>query len=171
MKRVVAKRDYLLLEYLRLRSEFVPQKFTQQLDSLSLILAVNQQLDSLVSTNQNKTTTTTYIPEEKRSFFSRLFGSKKRDTLSGSIEIKEEKLTKVDTLTIARQQGARDEVERIMKRLDEDQRLQTQEMMQRELRLISTNMALINQLLSILREVETEELALFERKMLKLDCW
>ena len=165
MKRVVAKRDYLLLEYLRLRSEFVSnKKFTQQLDSLSLILAVNQQLDSLVSTNQNKTTTTTYIPEEKRNFFSRLFGSKKKDTLNGSIEIKEETLTKVDTLAIARQQGARDEVERIMKRLDEDQRLQTQEMMQRELRLINTNVALINQLLSILREVETEELALFERK-------
>lgn len=165
MKRVVAKRDYLLLEYLRLRSEFVSnKKFTQQLDSLSLILAVNQQLDSLVSTNQNKTTTTTYIPEEKRNFFSRLFGSKKKDTLNGSVEIKEEKLTKVDTLAIARQQGARDEVERIMKRLDEDQRLQTQEMMQRELRLINTNVALINQLLSILREVETEELALFEKK-------
>jgi signal transduction histidine kinase/CheY-like chemotaxis protein/HPt (histidine-containing phosphotransfer) domain-containing protein len=165
MKRVVAKRDYLLLEYLRLRSEFVSnKKFTQQLDSLSLILAVNQQLDSLVSTNRNKTTTTTYIPEEKRNFFSRLFGSKKKDTLNGSIEIKEETLTKVDTLAIARQQGARDEVERIMKRLDEDQRLQTQEMMQRELRLINTNVALINQLLSILREVETEELALFERK-------
>jgi len=165
MKRVVAKRDYLLLEYLRLRSEFVSnKKFTQQLDSLSLILAVNQQLDSLVSTNQNKTTTTTYIPEEKRNFFSRLFGSKKKDTLNGSIEIKEETLTKVDTLATARQQGARDEVERIMKRLDEDQRLQTQEMMQRELRLINTNVALINQLLSILREVETEELALFETK-------
>lgn len=165
MKRVVAKRDYLLLEYLRLRSEFVSnKKFTQQLDSLSLILAVNQQLDSLVSTNQNKTTTTTYIPEEKRNFFSRLFGSKKKDTLNGGIEIKEETLTKIDTLAIARQQGARDEVERIMKRLDEDQRLQTQEMMQRELRLINTNVALINQLLSILREVETEELALFETK-------
>lgn len=165
MKRVVAKRDYLLLEYLRLRSEFVSnKKFTQQLDSLSLILAVNQQLDSLVSTNQNKTTTTTYIPEEKRNFFNRLFGSKKKDTLNGSVEIKEETFTKVDTLAIARQQGARDEVERIMKRLDEDQRLQTQEMMQRELRLINTNVALINQLLSILREVETEELALFENK-------
>jgi signal transduction histidine kinase/CheY-like chemotaxis protein/HPt (histidine-containing phosphotransfer) domain-containing protein len=165
MKRVVAKRDYLLLEYLRLRSEFISnKKFTQQLDSLSLILAVNQQLDSLISTNQNKTTTTTYIPEEKRNFFSRLFGSKKKETLNGSIEIKEETLTKVDTLAIARQQGAREEVERIMKRLDEDQRLQTQEMMQRELRLINTNVALINQLLSILREVEKEELALFESK-------
>lgn len=165
MKRVVAKRDYLLLEYLRLRSEFVSnKKFTQQLDSLSLILAVNPQLDSLVSTNQNKTITTTYLPEEKRNFFSRLFGGKKKDTLSGRVEIKEETLTKVDTLAIARQQGARDEVERIMKRLDEDQRLQTQEMMQRELRLINTNVALINQLLSILREVETEELALFETK-------
>lgn len=165
MKRVVAKRDYLLLEYLRLRSEFVSnKKFTQQLDSLALILAVNQQMDSLVSTNQNKTTTTTYIPEEKRNFFSRLFGNKKKETPGGSVEIKEETLTKVDTLAIARQQDARDEVERIMKRLDEDQRLQTQEMMERELRLINTNVALINQLLSILREVEKEELALFESK-------
>ncbi len=165
MKRVVAKRDYLLLEYLRLRSEFVSnKKFTQQLDSLALILAVNQQMDSLVSTNQNKTTTTTYIPEEKRNFLSRLFGNKKKETPGGSVEIKEETLTKVDTLAIARQQDARAEVERIMKRLDEDQRLQTQEMMERELRLINTNVALINQLLSILREVEKEELALFESK-------
>lgn len=166
MKRVVAKRDYLLMEYLRLRSEFVSNKiFTQQLDSLSLILAVtNPQLDSTVTTNQNKTTTTTYLPEEKRNFFNRLFGGKKKDSINGRIEIKEEILTRIDTLAVARQENAREEVERIMLRLDEDQRLQTQEMMQRELRLINTNMALINQLLSILREVETEELALFERK-------
>jgi len=167
MKRVVAKRDYMLLEYLRLRSEFISnKKFTQQLDSLSFILAeANPQLDSILSTNQNKTTTTTYYPEEKKgNFFSRLFGGKKKDSLNGAIEIKEETLTKVDTLAVARQESAREEVERIMKRLDEDQRLQTNEMLERELRLINTNMALINQLLSILREVETEELALFKTK-------
>jgi signal transduction histidine kinase/CheY-like chemotaxis protein/HPt (histidine-containing phosphotransfer) domain-containing protein len=167
MKRVVAKRDYLLVEYLRLRSEFVSnKKFSQQLDSLSLILAeANPQPDSTVTTNENKKTTTTYIPEEKkRNFFSRLFGGKKKDSVSARVEIKEETLTRIDTLAIAKQNGALDEVENIMKRLNEDQRLQTQEMMQRELRLINTNMALINQLLSILREVETEELTLFENK-------
>lgn len=167
MKRVVAKRDYLLLEYLRLRSEFISnKKFTQQLDSLSLILSVvNPQSDSTVTTSQNKTTTTTYLPEEKkRNFFSRLFGGKKKDSVDARVEVKEETLTRIDTLAVARQEGAREEVERIMKRLDEDQRLQTSEMLERELRLINTNMALINQLLSILREVETEELALFETK-------
>ncbi|MCW5909899.1 MAG: response regulator [Cyclobacteriaceae bacterium] len=166
MKRIVAKRDYLLLEYLRLRSEFISnKKFTQQLDSLSLILAVaNPLLDSTVTTNQVKTTTTTYLPEEKRNFLNRLFGSKKKDSLNGRVEIKEETLTRVDTLAVGQKEDAREEVERIMKRLDEDQRLQTQEMLQRELRLINTNMALINQLLSILREVEKEELSLFESK-------
>ncbi|MBX2896734.1 MAG: response regulator [Cyclobacteriaceae bacterium] len=165
MKRIVAKRDYLLLEYLRLRSEFISnKKFTQQLDSLSLVLAVNKPLDTAVVTNQFKTTTTTYIPEEKRNFFNRLFGNRKKDTFSTGIEIKEETITRVDTLARAQKEIARTEVERIMKQLDEDQRLQTQEMLQRELRLITTNMSLINQLLTILREVELEELALFEKK-------
>ncbi|MBN8577215.1 MAG: response regulator [Cytophagales bacterium] len=165
MKRILSKRDYLLVEYLRLRSEFIANSYvTQQLDSLSYILELAQK-DSTVSTQQKKTTTTTYIPEERKSnFFNRLFGSRKKDTTEQRVEIKEEILTQTDTLAKGRQAKARDEVERIMKRLDEDKRLQTTEMLERELRLINANMVLINQLLSILREVETEELALFERK-------
>ncbi|MBX2915652.1 MAG: response regulator [Cyclobacteriaceae bacterium] len=165
MKRIVAKRDYLLLEYLRLRSEFISnKKFTTQLDSLSRVLAVTAPLDSTVVTQQFKTTTTTYIPEEKRNFLSRLFGSRKKDTVATGIEVKEETLTRIDTVAPIQKENARVEVERIMKQLDEDQRLQTQEMLQRELRLITANMSLINQLLTILREVELEELAMFEKK-------
>lgn len=167
MKRILAKRDFLLIDYLKLKSNLLLNKgLSYQLDSLSEILVKSQpQADSSVTTHQTKITTTTFLPEEKkRSFLGRLFSGKKKDSVNNRIEIKEEVSTKIDTLAIAQQDSAIVEVGRIMKSLDEDQRAKTKEILERELNLINTNITLTNQLLSILREVENEEMALIERK-------
>jgi signal transduction histidine kinase/CheY-like chemotaxis protein len=169
MKRVLNKRNFLLVEYLKLRSGFIiNKKFSFQLDSLAEVLAnAKPASDSSVTTTQKKTTTTTYLPAEadkKKNFFSRIFGSKKKDSTQNRVEVKEEVSVQTDTLAIAMQDSAISQVGRIIKSLDEDQRLQNRQMIQRELDLINTNITLINQLLSILREVENEEIAAIEKK-------
>jgi signal transduction histidine kinase/DNA-binding NarL/FixJ family response regulator len=168
MKRILAKRDHLLIEYLKLKSDFISDKtFSHRLDSLSDILVnIKPSADSSVTTHQTKTTTTTYLPEEKkRNFLNRLFSGKKQDPLpENRVAVTEEVNVKVDTLAIARQDNALLEIGNIMKRLDDNKEVQSREMMERELNLINTNIALINQLLSILQEVETEEMKLIENK-------
>ncbi len=170
MKRILHKRDYLLVEYLKLKSDFVfNKKYSDQLDSLTDILTKSKPLaDSSVKTTQKKTTTTTYLPEtedKKPSFLGRIFGGKKKETPpENRIEVKEEVTIKVDTLAIAQEDSAIQEVGKIMKSLERDQRQQTKQMLQRELELISTNIVLINQLLSILQEVENEEIASIQKK-------
>jgi signal transduction histidine kinase/DNA-binding NarL/FixJ family response regulator len=168
MKRILAKRDFLLIEYLKLKSDFVANKtFSYQLDSLSNILVNTQPTaDSSVTTHQTKTTTTTYLPEEKkRNFLNRLFGGKKQDPEPTPLQsVTEEVSIKIDTLAIARQDSALQQIGSIMKRLDDQNETQTREILQRELNLINTNIALINQLLSILQEVESEEMKLIENK-------
>lgn len=167
MKRILRKRDYLLIGYLKSKSDFfLNSRLSLQLDSLSEILVQSQpKTDSSVTTTQKKTITTTYRPEEeKKSFFSRLFGGRKKDSTENRVEVKEEISVKTDTLAVARQDGAITEVGRIMKSLDEGQRTQSRQMMKRELDLINTNISLINQLLSVLQEVENEEIASIERK-------
>jgi len=171
MKRILRKRDFLLIEYLKLKSDFVfNKKYSNQLDSLADILTQNKPAtDSSVKTTQKKTITTTYLPEKeekKTSFFSRVFGGKKKEDAKAEnrIEVKEEISVQVDTLAIAQQDSAILEVGRIMKTLEQDQRQQTKQMLQRELELVSTNIVLISQLLSILQEVENEEIAAVEQK-------
>ncbi|HEY5824244.1 MAG TPA: ATP-binding protein [Cyclobacteriaceae bacterium] len=171
MKRILRKRDFLLIEYLKLKSDFIfNKKYSSQLDSLADILTQNKPVsDSSVKTTQKKTTTTTYLPEteeKKTSFFSRVFGGKKKEDAKpdNRIEVKEEISVQVDTLAIAQQDSAIVEVGRIMKTLEQDQRQQTRQMLQRELELVSTNIVLISQLLSVLREVENEEIAAIEKK-------
>jgi signal transduction histidine kinase/DNA-binding NarL/FixJ family response regulator len=171
MKRILRKRDFLLIEYLKLKADFVfNKKFSVQLDSLADILTKTKPAsDSSVKTTQKKITTTTYLPEEKKpSFFSRIFGGKKKESTESTnqnrVEVKEEVSIQVDTLAVAQQDSAILEVSRIMKSLEQDQRQQTKQMLKRELELISTNIVLINQLLSILQEVENEEISSIERK-------
>lgn len=171
MKRILRKRDFLLVEYLKLKSDFVfNKKYSDQLDSLTDILTSAKPVsDSSVRTTEKKTTTTTYLPpaeEKKPNFFGRIFGGKKKEPTpqDNRVEVKEEVSVKVDTLAIAQQDSAMMAVGRFMKGLERDQRQQTKQMLQRELELIGTNIVLINQLLSILQEVENEEIASIERK-------
>lgn len=163
MEAILHKRDKLFLSYLKLKSEFVyNKKFSHRLDSLSQIIARNNSGgDTTITTTQKRTTTTTYLPkdeEDERSFLNRLFGKKKNSqSLDTHIEVQEELSVMVDTVAVAWQDSAIAEVGRIMKSLEQGQRLQNQQMLKRELELIATNTVLIGQLLTTLRDVEKEE--------------
>src|SRR5690606_6062779 len=80
------------------------------------------------------------------------------------IQVEEELSVSIDTLAIATQNKALEEVEKIVQDLEVDQRLQNKNLMARELQLINANSLLMNQLLSILHEVESNELQLMRKK-------
>lgn len=166
MEEILHQRDELFLSYLKLKSDLVYNKnLSIRLDTLSRIISRSYSgSDTTVTTTQKIKTTTTYHSSDKAkdtespSFLGRLFGKKKNATATDpQVEVLEELSVQIDTLSVARQDSAIAEVERIMAKLETDQRLQNQQMLKRELDLISANTALINQLLYTLREVEKEE--------------
>jgi signal transduction histidine kinase/DNA-binding response OmpR family regulator len=164
MEKILHKRDELLLSYFRLKSEFVQSKnFSEQLDSLASIITWSQaNRDTSVTTTERRTVTTTYPmqPEkDDRSFWEKTFGSKKKkdEPEETRIEVQEEFRVKVDTIFTAQLDSAIAAVGRLMKNIEEGHRTQSQQMIQRELELVSANTNLINQLVGNLREVEHEE--------------
>jgi signal transduction histidine kinase/FixJ family two-component response regulator len=168
MKEVLKNRDRVFFSYLRQKSEASSNTLlSKRIDTLSSIIGQKKiEVDTSVVTTQKKTITT-YVRdsagEEKkddRFFITRLFSKKKtpRDPETTHIKVQEELSVSVDTLAIAKQNRALDEVEKIMRDLETDQRTQSNKLLRQELELIHANTLFMNQLLSILHEVENEEL-------------
>ena len=170
MERLLIERDKLLLSYFRLKSEFVlNKKFTTKLDSLASVISWSHaNRDTSVTTTERKTITTTYPvnpTEDDESWWERTFGGKKKDEEAedeSRVEVQEELRVKVDTIYSAQQDSAIAEIGRMMKSIEKDQRIQSEQMVQRELQLVNANTKVINQLLSNLREVEKEERTIVE---------
>ena len=80
------------------------------------------------------------------------------------MQVQEELRVVVDTVAIAKQNKALEEVEKIVHDLEADQRTQSKILLARELELINANSFLVGQLLSILREVEREEVVMMNQK-------
>ena len=168
MEKILQKRNRLFLRYLRERSVQANNKeYLNQLDSLSqFLIHYNPEPDSNVVTTQQKTTTTTFIPgtdkskKDERSFFGRLFGSKKNTNDDDPrVEVREEFSVITDTVAIIKQDSAIEQIGRIMLNLEQVQREQRAQLINRELALIEASTTLLNQLLNILHEVESEEIA------------
>ncbi|NJM26923.1 MAG: hypothetical protein HC859_17075, partial [Bacteroidia bacterium] len=125
MEDILHLRDRRYIRYLKARSEFVyNEKFSRQLDSLANILALTQLPgDTSVRTTEKKVTTTTYPAEEKDegTWLGRLFSKKKTtDVPETKITVQEEVTQKIDTLSVARQDSAIQQVGLIMKGLEAD---------------------------------------------------
>lgn len=164
IKGILQKRNRLFFSYLQLKSELIDNRsLTDRLDTLSRIL-VHEKIvfDTSVVTTEKKTITTydsVSNQEDNRSRIGKLFGKKKKAAPQTThIKVQEELSVTVDTLSIARQNKALAEVEKIITDLENDQRAENKKLLHEELELIHANSLLINQLLSILHEVENEEL-------------
>lgn len=167
MKDVLHRRDSLFFSYLKLKSNLIDNRtLTRRIDTLSSILEKKKlEVDSNIVTTE-KRTTTTYVRDtvkpvvDDRSFFGKLFGKKKKPEPESEplqLQVEEEFRVIVDTLLVANQNKALEEIEKIMFDLEKDQRTESKQLLERELQLINTNSLLVNQLLGILREVEKEE--------------
>ncbi|MBX2967237.1 MAG: response regulator [Cyclobacteriaceae bacterium] len=167
---VLQKRNRLILRYLRERSLQANNKqYSAQLDSLSrFLMHYTPESDSSVVTTEKKITTTS-IPvtredqKNERSFFARLFGTKKdTDEDERLIEVKEELNIITDTIAISRQDSAIAHIGRIMHTLEETQRSSGQQLIRQELALVNTSTELLYQLIQILHEIESEEINLLQ---------
>jgi signal transduction histidine kinase/FixJ family two-component response regulator len=169
MKEVLQNRDKVFFAYLKQKSELASNaRLARRIDTLSNIINENKmEVDTSVITTQKKTITT-YLPDtlkekkkDERSFLSRLFSKKKAEqpAETTTIKVQEELSVSVDTLAIAKHDNALEEVEKIMRDLETDQRTQSRKLLKQELELIHANTLFINELLSILHDVENEELA------------
>lgn len=168
MKDVLSERNKLFFSYLKVKAEILDnRKFSIQLDTLAAILTDDQMaIDSSLITTEKKIITT-YLPDtnrmkkqEHRSFFRKLFSSKKNKSPldTPTIKVEEHYSVDIDTLAVARQNDALLEVEKIMRELEVEQRNQQKKLERQELELINANSIFINQLLNILHDVENEEL-------------
>jgi len=166
MKNILNKRNRLFISYLKLRSDLINNtKMSYRLDTLSRIIESEKiKLDTNVVTTEKRVVTTykkdsVIEQKDERSRIAKLFGKKKKLADTAKFEIEEAVSLTIDTLSVARQNKALEEVGKIMIDLDQEQREENRRLLEKELALINTNSLFITQLLGILHEVENEELA------------
>ena len=166
MKNVLNERNKVFISYLKLRSDLLNNKrMSYRLDTLSAIIESEKiKVDTNVVTTQRKVVTTytrDSVIEQKddRSLWKKLFSRKKKAADTTQFSIEEAMSIIIDTLSVARQNQALEEVGKIMIDLDREQRAETKKLMERELQLINSNSLFVTQLLGILHEVENEELS------------
>jgi signal transduction histidine kinase/DNA-binding NarL/FixJ family response regulator len=165
LKAILDERNQLFVAYLKVKAELADNKeFAKQLDTLSALLVQGQMsTDSIVTTQRQ--TITRYIQQDSlqtvtkdRSFLKKLFGKKKEKQADPLPQVKEEMKVTVDTLAIAHAGPALEDIQKRMRDIETDQRIQRKLLQERELELIHTNSLFVNQLLNTLHEVENEEL-------------
>lgn len=166
MKNILNKRNRLFISYLKLKSDLINNtRMSYRLDTLSTIIESEKiKVDTNVVTTQKKVVTTykkdsVIEQKDERSRIAKLFSRKKKAPDTTQFQVQEEMSVTIDTLSVARQNKALEEVGKIMVDLDKEQRAENKKLMDQELALINSNSLFVTQLLGILHEVENEELA------------
>ncbi|HTF21012.1 MAG TPA: ATP-binding protein, partial [Chryseolinea sp.] len=164
IKIILQKRNRLFLSYLKLKSQMVDNRnLTERLDTLTKMLVQERvAYDTSVVTTEKKTVTTyttdSVKAQKPRTGLGKIFGRKKNvPAPTTHVKVEEQLSVVVDTLSVARQNKALEEVEQIILDMETEQRAENKRLMTEELELIHANSLFINQLLSILHDVENEE--------------
>lgn len=164
MKEVLQQRDRYQDQYLKLRSILYNngQKLGP-IDSLATLLStVQPPSDSSVTTTEKRITTITFQveSEKKKNFFTRLLSGKKKAEEIPISEVKEELTVKIDTRSVNRSDSnsTLQEFGKMIKVMEASQQFKSKQLQKRELELVNTKILLINELLTILQEVESEEI-------------
>lgn len=161
---ILLNRNQLFSSYLKLKSELTDNRMLNtRLDSLSrALLKESIVYDTSIITTQKKTTTTytkdSVQAQKDRKGLGKLFAKKKVEPQTTHIKVQEELSVVVDTLAVARQNKAINEVEQIIVDLEKDNRAEDQKLLHEELELIHANSILVSRVLGVLNEVENAEL-------------
>jgi signal transduction histidine kinase/CheY-like chemotaxis protein len=169
LKKLLQDRDRLFVNYLKVREGLIDNKsFSAQVESLNDIVDESaRQADSMVTTTEKKTSTTTVYQgvttadkQDNRGFFKRLFGKKRArdtDSLSKPFQVvAEEFKVKHDTLAKAIQDSLLKGLGQTMRDLEKIQQKKSEAFVNREAVLIKSSENIIRQILSILKKVENE---------------
>ncbi|WP_443945536.1 ATP-binding protein [Pedobacter sp. AW1-32] len=161
IKKLLSDRDKQFIMYLKVRETLVNTKsFSEEVQRLNdLVTERATQTDSATLTTETTTSTTTVAPEEEqksRGFFSKLFGKKKADVYK---IINEEFKVIRDTLNAKAEDSIMKSMTGSLKNIEKEQRQKSEKFLKREADLSLASNALTNQILQILREVESEAVA------------
>ncbi|MCD0486784.1 response regulator [Pedobacter sp. MC2016-14] len=172
IRHLLTLRDQQFVNYLKEREKLVNNRaFSEQVRKLNdLTSRKSNPSDSTVVTSIKKTSTTTIFPTEEeqkpRGFFSKLFGRKKSAAEQPYKIINEENI-KRDTIALSAEGKIVRDLEASLKNIEKEQRLKSARFMVKEAELAEANGLLINQMLNILRKVESEAVAQIELNSLQ----
>lgn len=158
IKTLLVERDKRFLDYLRVRTSLVNnQSFSSQVKDLNKLVSKASSGDSTVLATEERTSTTTFSPEEEkpRSFFGKLFGKKKEEQNKSFTIISERKI-KRDTIALSTEEAIAKSVESSLKNIEKEQMQRNNSFLNREATLANANGVLISQMLALLTKVENE---------------
>lgn len=173
IKTLLKERDKLFKAYVQVREKMVDShEFAMQLQSIGDIMQNTPNGDSTVVTKRKITETTTIEPGEivkndsirdDRSFFGKLFGSKRKSsiqpntTINQSRRIVKEGIEElIDTISTSKQDSAIKLIDSVLRTMEETQRAQSDSFIDREVELTYAGNLLISKMLGILNAVEKE---------------
>lgn len=166
IKKLLSERDKQFINYLKVRERLVNNKsFSAQVKNLNALVAKGSELlDSTIVATEQKTSTTTIYPTEERprGFFNKLFGKKKSSDQDNAVKIVNEEMVKRDTIALSAEDKMTRDLEESLKIIEEEQRIKNARFLNRESILTNANNVLVNQMLDVLRKVESEVVAQIE---------
>ena len=168
---LLTERDEQFMTYLKVREQLVNDGVIQrQVKRVNALVAKNaQQPDSTVVTSEQKTLTTTVVPQEEedtRGFLGKIFKRKKPEEAK-SFKIVNEENVKRDTVSIINEVKIAKDVNRSLLAIQNAQKLKSQAFIEKEAELANANTKLIGEMLNILRKVEDEAVNQIEKSSVR----
>lgn len=166
MKKILDERDRIFLSYLGLRNDFIKNDtLSVQIKSLAdIVTEAAQNIDSNIVTTERKITTTTVKDdtthkESKKSFWDKVLGRKKAPEVVLVKQLIQEELNiKIDTLAHTREDSLIQQLSYAISIAESDRSNKRNKLVNRQVELNRAGNILISQLLSILQDIESEEL-------------
>jgi signal transduction histidine kinase/CheY-like chemotaxis protein/HPt (histidine-containing phosphotransfer) domain-containing protein len=161
---LLAERDKQFVDYLKVRERLVNNKsFSTEVKKLNNLVTKNtENPDSTIVTSEQRTSTTTIYPQTQedkpKSFFNRIFGKKKAEE-SQALKVVNQENVRRDTISVSKETEVVKTLEVSLKAIEAEQKKKSASFLNREAVLANANDMLINQMLDILREVESEVVA------------
>jgi len=163
---LLTARDEQFVNYLKVREQLVNDGVIQrQVKRVNALVAKNaKKVDSTVVTSEQKTLTTTVVPQEEdsRGFLRKLFKRKKPEEAK-PFQIVSEENVKRDTVNIINDVKIAKDVNRSLLVIQNAQKLKSQAFIEKEGELANANTKLIGEMLNILRKVEDEAVNQIEK--------
>lgn len=169
IEKLLIERDKQFINYLKVRERLVNNKsFTTEVQKLNeLVNRGPQKQDSTIVTTEKKTSTVTILPvdeSKRKGFFSRLFSKNNEQSQDKkSYQVTNEEKVKRDTIALSGETVIAKGLEQSLRTIAKEQRIKSARFLDREAMLANANNVLINQMLDILRKVESEVVAQIEQ--------